>query len=406
MCILGSTGSIGQNTLDIVRRHPDKFTLVSLSANESVDAIFEQCLEFKPETVVLVSAEHAAELIRRLTQAKLTNIQVHSGNEALVELAQSENIDTVMAAIVGAAGLLPTLAAVKAGKRVLLANKEALVTSGAIFMAAVKTAGAELLPIDSEHNAIFQCLPEKNQTDLGQGQPLDHGISKILLTGSGGPLRTWPVAELSKVTPDQACAHPNWDMGRKISVDSATMMNKGLEFIEAKWLFNLDADDIQVVLHPQSTIHSMVQYKDGSVIAQMGNPDMRTPIAHALAYPERIESGVAPLDFFNIAALEFQPVDLNKYPNLRLAIEACKQGQGACTTINAANEVAVEAFLNGKIKFTDIYIINETSVNKFVLTQVDTISEVIALDQEVRLFAQSLLINFTLDDALNIKKLS
>ena len=398
LCILGSTGSIGQNTLDVVRRHPQMFNVVSLTANSSVDIILSQCQEFHPETVVLVSKDHADLLREKLNGLGITDIKVKSGEEALVELAQSEKIDTVMAAIVGASGLLPTLASVKSGKRVLLANKEALVTSGAIFMAAVKASGAELLPIDSEHNAIFQCLPEKQQFSLGECQLTENGISKILLTGSGGPFRTLALDELSQVTPAQACAHPNWDMGRKISVDSATMMNKGLEFIEAKWLFNVAAEDIQVVLHPQSTIHSMVQYKDGSVIAQMGNPDMRTPIAHALAFPDRIDSGVAPLDFFNTPAFEFQEVDYNRYPNLKLAIDACKKGQGACTALNAANEVAVDAFLAKKIKFTDIYKINETSVNKFVLTQVDNINEVMALDQKVRVFAQSLLVKLGNDD--------
>jgi len=368
--------------------------VVSLAANASVDVIFEQCLEFKPKKVVLVSTEHAKQLADKLSDAQLNEISVLSGTQALIELAECSTVDTVMAAIVGASGLLPTLAAVNAGKRVLLANKEALVTSGAIFMAAVKASGAELLPIDSEHNAIFQCLPSAQQDVMGECQLLANGISKILLTGSGGPFRTWTVEDLDEVTPAQACAHPNWAMGRKISVDSATMMNKGLEFIEAKWLFNIEADDIQVVLHPQSTIHSMVQYKDGSVIAQMGNPDMRTPIAHALSYPERIESGVAPLDFFNTAAFEFQAVDFLKYPNLKLAINACKQGQAACTALNAANEVAVAAFLDEKIKFTDIFKINETSVKKFVSQQVDNINEVITLDKEVRIFAQTLLAEF------------
>lgn len=398
LCILGSTGSIGQSTLDVVRRHPQLFNVVSLTANTSIDSLFSQCQEFHPETVVLVSKEHAEQLRFKLQQVGIIDIEVKSGEGALVQLAESEQVDTVMAAIVGASGLLPTLASVKAGKRVLLANKEALVTSGAIFMAAVKASGAELLPIDSEHNAIFQCLPEKQQNALGECQLSQNGISKILLTGSGGPFRTLPVDELSSVTPAQACAHPNWEMGRKISVDSATMMNKGLEFIEAKWLFNVTAEDIQVVLHPQSTIHSMVQYKDGSVIAQMGNPDMRTPIAHALAFPERIDSGVAPLDFFNTAAFEFQTLDYKRYPNLKLAIEACKKGQGACTALNAANEVAVDAFLAKKIKFTDIYKINETSVNKFVLTQVDNINEVIELDRKVRVYAQSLLKDFDNND--------
>jgi 1-deoxy-D-xylulose-5-phosphate reductoisomerase len=395
ICILGSTGSIGVNTLDVIRLHPDRFNVVSLSANKSVDKVFEQCLEFRPETVAIVSKSHAEQLISRLANENINNIDVKSGSAALVELASSNQSDTVVAAIVGAAGLMPTLSAVQAGKRVLLANKEALVTSGAIFIDAVKQSGALLLPIDSEHNAIFQSLPWQEQARVGHCKLTQNGISKILLTGSGGPFRTKLISELEDVTPNQACAHPNWTMGRKISVDSATMMNKGLEFIEAKWLFNVEPKDIQVVLHPQSTIHSMVQYKDGSVIAQMGNPDMRTPIAHALAYPERIESGVEPLDFFNTPSFEFQAVDYEKYPNLKLAIEACKNGQGACTALNAANEIAVAAFLDEKIKFTDIFKINETSVTEFVSEQVSNINEVISLDTRAREFALSIVANFS-----------
>lgn len=394
LCILGSTGSIGCSTLDVVRLHPDKFRVISLAANASVEVMFAQCLEFKPRQVVLVSSEHASLLSQKLNDANVSDIMVLSGKQALIDIAQCKTTDTVMAAIVGASGLLPTLAAVNAGKRVLLANKEALVTSGAIFMAAVKASGAKLLPIDSEHNAIFQCLPSHLQDEIGQCQLIDNGINKILLTGSGGPFRTRAIESLESVTPSEACAHPNWDMGRKISVDSATMMNKGLEFIEAKWLFNVDAGDIQVVLHPQSTIHSMVQYKDGSVIAQMGNPDMRTPIAHALSFPYRIESGVPALDFFNTPSFEFQEVDFIRYPNLKLAIDACQQGQAACTALNAANEVAVAAFLDEKIKFTDIFKINETSVKKFVSQRVDNINDVMALDKQVRLFAQTLLVDF------------
>ncbi len=393
LCILGSTGSIGKSTLDVVRLHPEKFDIVSLSANASVDLMLAQCQEFHPENVVMVSKQHADALTLKLVAVGLSEIEVLSGTEALENIAKASSSATVMAAIVGASGLLPTLAAVNAGKKVLLANKEALVTSGAIFIDAVKKSGAQLLPIDSEHNAIFQCLPLTAQQQPGYCDLSDNGVSKILLTGSGGPFRTWENTELDSVTPTQACAHPNWDMGRKISVDSATMMNKGLEFIEAKWLFNVEADDIQVVLHPQSTIHSMVQYKDGSVLAQMGNPDMRTPIAHALSFPQRIESGVEPLDFFSAKSFEFQDVDYVKYPNLKLAIDACKHGQGACTALNAANEIAVDAFLNEKIKFTDIVKINETSVNKFVSEKVVTIEDVIALDQKVRAFAQSLLEN-------------
>jgi 1-deoxy-D-xylulose-5-phosphate reductoisomerase len=390
LCILGSTGSIGKSTLDVVRLHRDMYIIHSLSANTSVDIMLEQCLEFSPKQVVMVSKIHALKLQQRLIEHSL-NIEVLHGEDSLIEIAGSSSTDVVMAAIVGSCGLLPTLSAVKAGKRVLLANKEALVTSGRIFIDAVAQYGAELLPIDSEHNAIFQCLPTQAQKNISTQNLAGNGISKILLTGSGGPFRTLEPNELEYVTPDQACAHPNWEMGKKISVDSATMMNKGLEFIEAKWLFNLDVDDIQVVLHPQSTIHSMVQYKDGSVIAQMGNPDMRTPIAQALAFPFRIESGVKPFDFFNAAAFEFEKVDFNRYPNLKLAIEACKSGQGACTALNAANEIAVDAFLNKKIKFTDIFKINETSVNKFVSQEVKDIDDVVTLDKRAREFAHSLL---------------
>jgi len=391
LCILGSTGSIGVSTLDVVRLHPDMFSVVSLSANTRVDEMLAQCQEFTPTVVVMVNESSAEQLKGKLKAIGLNKITVRSGPQALIDIARESTSDTVMAAIVGASGLLPTMAAVEAGKRVLLANKEALVTSGALFIDAVEKYGAELLPIDSEHNAIFQCLPSIAQKKLGRCDLASNGISKILLTGSGGPFRTLPIEQLEQVTPAQACAHPNWDMGRKISVDSATMMNKGLEFIEAKWLFNIDPDDIKVVLHPQSTIHSMVQYKDGSVIAQMGNPDMRTPIAHALAFPDRMDAGVAPLDFFNTKAFEFEDVDYQKYPNLRLAIEACKSGQGACTALNAANEVSVDAFLNDKIKFTDIAKINETSVNKFVSERVTSIDEVVSLDLTVREFSRNLI---------------
>jgi len=390
LCVLGSTGSIGVSTLEVVRLHPTLFSIESLSANTRVDEMLAQCQEFNPSIVVMVDDNAAQELKDKLRCKGLHAIQVLSGKQGLIDIAQATTNDTVMAAIVGASGLLPTMAAVKAGKRVLLANKEALVTSGALFIDAVEKYGAELLPIDSEHNAIFQCLPPNAQENPGRCDLPHNGVSKILLTGSGGPFRTFTIEQLEHVTPDQACDHPNWDMGRKISVDSATMMNKGLEFIEAKWLFNIDPEDIQVVLHPQSTIHSMVQYKDGSVIAQMGNPDMRTPIAHALAFPNRIDSGVEPLDFFNTKSFEFEDVDYEKYPNLKLAIKACKSGQGACTALNAANEVAVDAFLNDKIKFTDIAKINETSVNKFVSERVTSIDDVVTLDTRVRVFSRNL----------------
>lgn len=398
LCILGATGSIGLSTLDVVRRHPNKFDVVSLSAYSNVEVLLAQCVEFLPESVVMVSEPHAKQLKDLLVKKGLESIIVHSGAAALEEISREVSTDTVMAAIVGASGLMPTMAAVNAGKRVLLANKEALVTSGAIFIEAVKASGAQLIPIDSEHNAIFQCLPIEAQNSPGYCDLASNGVSKILLTGSGGPFRTYNVKQLENVTVEEACAHPNWDMGQKISVDSATMMNKGLELIEAKWLFNVEPEDIQIVLHPQSTIHSMVQYKDGSVLAQMGNPDMRTPIAHALSFPERIESGVEPLDFFNTPSFDFQPVDFVKYPNLKLAIEACKNGQGACTALNAANEIAVDAFLNKKIKFTDIYKINETSVNKFVSEEVTSIDDVINLDGRVREFTTSLLVNYCRED--------
>ncbi|WP_448549282.1 1-deoxy-D-xylulose-5-phosphate reductoisomerase [Thalassotalea fusca] len=390
LCILGATGSIGLSTLDVIRRHPDKFSVHALTANSSVDAMLGLCQEFKPKVVVMGDNAAAEQLKQKLTALSISNIEIEFGKQALIDIAASAESDTVMAAIVGASGLMPTLAAVKQGKRVLLANKEALVTSGQIFIDAVKSSGAQLLPIDSEHNAIFQCLPQTFQENSLHETIQSNGISKILLTGSGGPFRTLDIDSLEHVTPDQACAHPNWDMGRKISVDSATMMNKGLEFIEAKWLFNLQPKDIQVVLHPQSTIHSMVQYKDGSVLAQMGNPDMRTPIAHALAFPERIDSGVEPLDFFTTASFDFEQPDFARYPNLKLAIDACEQGQSACTALNAANEIAVDAFLNDVIKFTDIAKINETSVKKFVYERVESIDDVLDIDKRAREFAKSL----------------
>lgn len=398
LCILGSTGSIGTSTLDVVRKHADKFNIVSLSAHSNVKLLCEQILEFRPSRVVIGNEVLAKQLSNQLKEIGFSETEVLSGEDALLDISGSQESDTVMASIVGSSGLLPTLKAVEAGKRVLLANKEALVTSGQIFLDAVAKSGAQLLPIDSEHNAIFQCLPESEQSTPGLCNLKAKGVSKILLTGSGGPFRDKAASELENVTPAQACAHPNWDMGKKISVDSATMMNKGLEFIEAKWLFNVEPDDIQVVIHPQSTIHSMVQYKDGSVLAQMGNPDMRTPIAHALAFPERIDSGVEPLDFFTTASFDFKPASYEKYPNLRLAIEACKSGQGACTALNAANEVSVDAFLNEKIKFTEIAQINETSMNKFVSEEVSNVNEVISLDTRAREFTELLIAERSLND--------
>jgi 1-deoxy-D-xylulose-5-phosphate reductoisomerase len=320
------------------------------------------------------------EAAKKLFSENLLTCEVLAGHEALEQIAGAPEVDIVMAAIVGAAGLLPTLVAVKAGKKVLLANKESLVMSGDLFIQAANKYNAEILPIDSEHNAIFQCLP----TDFKYGELSSSGISKILLTGSGGPFLNLPLSKLHHVTPDQACAHPNWDMGRKISVDSATMMNKGLEFIEAKWLFGLESSDIEVVLHPQSIIHSMVQYIDGSVLAQMGNPDMRTPIAHALAFPDRVESGVSPLDFNQLSNFTFTEPEAERYPNLILAMQASNAGQYATTTLNAANEVAVDAFLQGKIGFIQIAQVNEECLQQTSPHNLDTIEAVIESDNAAR----------------------
>ena len=359
--ILGSTGTIGNNTLDVISRHPDQYHVVALTARNQVDRLLDQCKKYNPEFAVLAS-EEAASKFEEKARAQGLPVTVLSGNEGLEEVASHDHAQYVMAAIVGAAGLRPTLAAARSGKRVLLANKEALVMSGQIFMDEVKNNGAELLPIDSEHNAIFQCMPASFHQGLDQV-----GVRRILLTASGGPFRDTPVDQLKKVTPEQACAHPNWVMGKKISIDSATMMNKGLEVIEACWLFDTDTDHIQIVLHPQSVIHSMVEYADGSVLAQMGNPDMRTPIAHALAWPERIESGVESLNIFDVARLDFEAPDYERFPCLRLAIEAMKQGGSSPTVLNAANEVAVQAFIDGDLAFIDI-----ANVIEFALSEIST----------------------------------
>jgi 1-deoxy-D-xylulose-5-phosphate reductoisomerase len=348
VCILGSTGSIGVSTLDVIARHPRRYRAVALTANRDVKRMSEQCHRHRPLFAVMADATAAAQLRAEL-RAMASPPEVLSGAEALETVAALPEVDYVMAAIVGAAGLLPTLAAARAGKRVLLANKEALVVAGKILMAAVAESGATLLPIDSEHNAIFQCLPPGYRKGLAEV-----GVERILLTASGGPFRDTPTEQLAGVTPDQACAHPNWAMGRKISVDSATMMNKGLELIEACWLFATTPERIQVVVHPQSVIHSLVQYVDGSVLAQLGNPDMRTPIAHALAWPERMDSGVAPLDLFAVGHLDFRPPGTDRFPCLTLAGQAAALGGTAPAVLNAANEVAVAAFLERRIGFMDI----------------------------------------------------
>ena len=386
ICILGATGSIGVSTLDVVARHPDKYRVVALTANGNIDGLFEQCLEHRPEYAVIANENNLEAFKAKLVGTAIADINVLAGPKALETVATLDNVDSVMAAIVGAAGLLPTLAAAKAGKTVLLANKEALVMSGQIFMQAVKDAGASLLPIDSEHNAIFQCMPAGYTTGQTAKQ-----ARRILLTASGGPFRRTPIADLDGVTPDQAVAHPKWDMGRKISVDSATMMNKGLELIEACLLFNMDPDDIQVVIHPQSIIHSMVDYVDGSVLAQMGNPDMRTPIAHAMAWPERFDSGVAPLDIFQVAHMDFEQPDLQRFPCLRLAYEAIKAGGIMPTVLNAANEIAVEAFLNEEVRFTDIAKIIESSMAKFSPVAADTLEKILQADHDARVVAQNII---------------
>ncbi len=346
--VLGATGSIGTSTLDVIARHPERYRVHALTAHRSREALLAQCRVHRPAVAVLGSEGDAAWLRERLSEAGLAT-EVESGPEALLAVSEAGEVDVVMAAIVGAAGLLPTLAAVRAGKRVLLANKEALVMSGALFMEAVAAHGATLLPIDSEHNAIYQCLPREHGGGLAR-----HGVTQLLLTASGGPFRGWSAGQLAEVTPEQACAHPNWSMGRKISVDSATLMNKGLELIEACWLFDARPDQVQVVVHPQSVIHSMAAYSDGSVIAQLGNPDMRTPIAFGLAWPERIEAGVEALDLFQVARLDFEAPDEAAFPCLRLAREAMAAGGTAPAVLNAANEVAVEAFLAGRLGFTAI----------------------------------------------------
>ena len=382
LVVLGATGSIGVNTLDVVARHPERFQVLALSAHNQIERLFEQCRQFAPRFAVVGSAGAAADLRQRLSRAAL-GTEVLAGTEALELIARLPEADTVMAAIVGAAGLQPTLAAVKAGKKVLLANKEVLVMAGAVFMSEVRRSGAILLPIDSEHNAIFQSLP-----DLYSGNFENSGVRRIMLTASGGPFRRTALAELERVTPEQACAHPNWVMGRKISVDSATMMNKGLEVIEAHWLFGVPRDRIEVVIHPQSVIHSMVEYADGSVIAQLGNPDMRTPIAHALAYPERIEAGVAPLDLFRIGTLTFERPDPGRFPCLRLAYEALERGGNAPAVLNAANEVAVAAFLAGELSFTRIAAVIEAALGEVAQSEISRLDDVLMADEAGRAAAR------------------
>ena len=381
--VLGSTGSIGLSTLDICRQHPQRFNVVALAANRDVEGLLSQCMEFHPEYVVMADKDSALQLSARLKEAcKGECPQVLSGSEALDEVAALEKNDMVMAAIVGAAGLKPALAAVKAGRKLLLANKEALVLSGHLFIETARQNNAQILPIDSEHNAIYQCLPASFSGDLKQ-----LGVTRLKLTASGGPFLHTPAEQLENVTPAQAVAHPNWDMGRKISVDSATMMNKGLEVVEARWLFDVSPDDIQVVVHPQSVIHSMVEYSDGSVLAQMGNPDMRTPIAHAMGWPDRIESGVEKLNLFDVARLDFVEPDYERFPCLRLAFDALKERDSAPAILNAANEMTVQAFLDQKIGFMDIAAINEKVLASIESEDSDSIEHLLEVDSKARRLA-------------------
>jgi 1-deoxy-D-xylulose-5-phosphate reductoisomerase len=379
--LLGSTGSIGLSTLDVIARHPARFRVVALTANSSVDKLAAQCVRFQPQYAVMADADAATRLAILLKQSA-PDVQVLSGNDGLVTVAGHETVDFVMAAIVGAAGLLPSLEAARTGKRVMLANKEALVMSGALFMQAVRDSRATLLPVDSEHNAILQCLPDNYVAGAAPA-----GVRKIMLTASGGPFRNLPVSQLSAVTPEQACAHPTWDMGRKISVDSATMMNKGLEVIEAGWLFGLPIENINVVLHPQSLVHSLVEYNDGSLLAQMGNPDMRVPISHALGWPERIESGAESLDLMAVGSMQFEAPDRAHYPCLELATSAWRSGGTSPAILNAANEVAVQAFLDRRIAFTAIARVVEQALEHCAVHVADTLDAILADDAFARAVA-------------------
>ncbi|WP_095106410.1 1-deoxy-D-xylulose-5-phosphate reductoisomerase [Pseudomonas sp. Irchel 3E20] len=376
--VLGATGSIGLSTLDVIARHPDRYQVFALSGFSRLKELFALCVRHTPRFAVVPQAAIARDLQDELRAAGLRT-EVLVGEEGLCQVAADPEVDAVMAAIVGAAGLRPTLAAVHAGKKILLANKEALVMSGALFMQAVRKSGSLLLPVDSEHNAIFQCMPGDFARGLGQV-----GVRRILLTASGGPFLHTPLSELEHVSPEQACAHPNWSMGRKISVDSASMMNKGLELIEACWLFDAKPAQVEVVIHPQSVIHSLVDYIDGSVLAQLGNPDMRTPIANALSWPQRIDSGVAPLDLFAIARLDFQAPDEQRFPCLRLARQAAEAGASAPATLNAANEVAVAAFLEGRIRYPEIASIIEEVLNREPVVAVDELDAVFSADARAR----------------------
>lgn len=386
LTILGATGSIGASTLSVVRAHPHQFNVFALTACSNVEAMYKLCMEFNPEYAVMVEDSAAFELTQRLRGQSTTQVLV--GEKALCQVSRADEVDQVMAAIVGAAGLSPTLAAVNAGKRVLLANKEALVMSGQLFIDAVRQSGAQLLPVDSEHNAIFQCLTQHAQAQLGHIDLAAEGVNKIILTGSGGPFLTLPKGELCAQTPDAACKHPNWSMGQKISVDSATMLNKGLEYIEARWLFNCKQEQLDILIHPQSIVHSMVQYQDGSVLAQLGPADMRTPIAHCMHYPSRSTSGVTPLDFTTLSELTFVAPDFERFPCLQLAQQACWDGQAATTVLNASNEIAVQAFLNKRLSFTQIAQVCDLVLQSNQASELNSIDDIIALDKSARQSAE------------------
>ena len=379
--ILGSTGSIGTSTLDVIDRHPDRYSVFALTAATQVDLLLTQCRRFSPTYAVMASPVHGQELAR-LARSEGLSVQVLVGAQALCDVSADPEVDAVMAAIVGAAGLAPSLAAARAGKKLLLANKEALVVGGELFMRAVKEGGATLLPIDSEHSAVFQSLPEDPLT-------WSRRVEKIVLTASGGPFRTRDPQTLGEVTPQQACAHPNWVMGRKISVDSATMMNKALEVIEASYLFGMPGSRIEVVIHPQSVIHSMVQYRDRSVVAQLGTPDMRGPIAYGLSWPERIESGASALDFAALGALSFEKPDDQRFPGLRLAWQALDGPTGTTAVLNAANEVAVAAFLDQRLRFDQIHVVNDATLQGLAPSKPQQLADLLAIDAEARRFAQA-----------------
>ena len=388
VCVLGSTGSIGKSTLDVIARNVDRYQIRSLAAGRNYRAMLEQIRQFVPEYAVMADPQAADELRKLVKQEQLTT-EVLSGSLSVAQVAADSSVDVVMAAIVGAAGLLPTLAAVKAGKKVLLANKEALVMTGALFMDSVKASGSVLLPIDSEHNAIFQCMPRNYRDGLEQV-----GVERILLTASGGPFRETPLDTFAGITPEQACAHPNWSMGRKISVDSATMMNKGLEYIEACWLFGATQEQVDVVIHPQSIIHSLVEYKDGSVLAQMGNPDMRTPIAHALAWPDRIASGVRPLSLADVGRLDFHDPCMQRFRCLKLAQEAASVGGTAAAMLNAANEEAVGAFLSMNLRFDRIPEVIDATLQALQVHNAGDIEQVLEADRQARKLARKQIVRW------------